>query len=383
MAQKKIAKELAAFSAFYSDSLNRLTKKTNAYNKVMRKEPNPIIRPFREDLADLNTGGKMLRGMLVNLGYQIAVHMNGEAACNAAESDMLALAFEIFQTGVLVHDDIIDNAGTRRGKITVHRRYEHRLNVRETKMVAAGEKPGNLAKSAAICVGDLGIYYANKQIVDNYAQNEHLAALIGYFDDIVVQTIRGELLDVVLPYEIQDDKYSPEEKKKLLEKSIWDIYYLKTAGYSVIGPLHLGMILGGADEKQMKSLDRVAEDIGIAYQIMDDILGVFADPEKLGKDVGSDITEFKQTILYMYVCTMKPEYEEELLQVYGKKRISDAELDEVQRIFRESGALAYAQEMLGDCFERAEKRLARIKGMSKEDKAILRGFITYCKGRRK
>ncbi len=383
MAQKKIAKELAAFSAFYSDSLNRLTKKTNAYNKVMRKEPNPIIRPFREDLADLNTGGKMLRGMLVNLGYQIAVHMNGEAACNAAESDMLALAFEIFQTGVLVHDDIIDNAGTRRGKITVHRRYEHRLNVRETKMVAAGEKPGNLAKSAAICVGDLGIYYANKQIVDNYAQNEHLAALIGYFDDIVLQTIRGELLDVVLPYEIQDDKYSPEEKKKLLEKSIWDIYYLKTAGYSVIGPLHLGMILGGADEKQMKSLDRVAEDIGIAYQIMDDILGVFADPEKLGKDVGSDITEFKQTILYMYVYTMKPEYEEELLQVYGKKRISDAELDEVQRIFRESGALAYAQEMLGDCFERAEKRLARIKGMSKEDKAILRGFITYCKGRRK
>jgi len=383
MAQKKIAKELAAFSAFYSDSLNRLTKKTNAYNKVMRKEPNPIIRPFREDLADLNTGGKMLRGMLVNLGYQIAVHMNGEAACNAAESDMLALAFEIFQTGVLVHDDIIDNAGTRRGKITVHRRYEHRLNVRETKMVAAGEKPGNLAKSAAICVGDLGIYYANKQIVDYYAQNEHLAALIGYFDDIVVQTIRGELLDVVLPYEIQDDKYSPEEKKKLLEKSIWDIYYLKTAGYSVIGPLHLGMILGGADEKQMKALDRVAEDIGIAYQIMDDILGVFADPEKLGKDVGSDITEFKQTILYMYVCTMKPEYEEELLQIYGKKRISDAELDEVQRIFRESGALAYAQEMLGDCFERAEKRLARIKGMSKEDKAILRGFITYCKGRRK
>ena len=383
MAQKKIAKELAAFSAFYSDSLNRLTKKTNAYNKVMRKEPNPIIRPFREDLADLNTGGKMLRGMLVNLGYQIAVHMNGEAACNAAESDMLALAFEIFQTGVLVHDDIIDNAGTRRGKITVHRRYEHRLNVRETKMVAAGEKPGNLAKSAAICVGDLGIYYANKQIVDNYAQNEHLAALIGYFDDIVIQTIRGELLDVVLPYEIQDDKYSPEEKKKLLEKSIWDIYYLKTAGYSVIGPLHLGMILGGADEKQMKALDRVAEDIGIAYQIMDDILGVFADPEKLGKDVGSDITEFKQTILYMYVCTMKPEYEEELLQIYGKKRISDAELDEVQRIFRESGALAYAQEMLGDCFDRAEKRLARINGMSKEDKAILRGFITYCKGRRK
>ncbi len=383
MAQKKIAKELAAFSTFYSDSLNRLTKKTNAYNKTLRKEPNPLIRPFLEDLADLNSGGKMLRGMLVNLGYQIAVHMNGESACNAAESDMLALAFEIFQTGVLVHDDIIDNAGTRRGKITVHRRYEHRLNVRETRMVAAGEKADNLAKSTAICVGDIGIYFANRQIVDHYSANEHLADLIGYFDDIVIRTIRGELLDIVLPYEIQDECYSEEEKKKLLAQSIWDIYYLKTAGYSVIGPLHLGMILGGADEKQMKALDRVAEDIGIAYQIMDDILGIYADPEKLGKDVGSDITEFKQTILYMYVCTMKPEYEEDLLKIYGKKRISDAELDEVQRIFRESGALSYAQEMLGVCFERAEKRLARIKGMSREDKEILRGFITYCKGRRK
>ena len=383
MAQKKMAKDLGAFSIFYSDSLNRLTKKTNVYNKTLRKEPNPLIRPFREDLADLNSGGKMLRGMLVNLGYQIACHMNGGEACNAAEGGMLALAFEVFQTGVLIHDDIIDNAGTRRGKITIHRRYEHRLDVRETEMVAAGEKPANLARSAAICVGDLGIYYANRQIVDHYAGNEHFAELIRYFDDIVIQTIRGELLDVVLPYEIQDEQYSAEEKKKLLEKSVWDIYYLKTAGYSVIGPLHLGMILGGADEKQMKALDRVAEDIGIAYQIMDDILGVYADPEKLGKDVGSDITEFKQTILYMYVRTFRPEYEEALLEIYGKKRITDAELDEVQRIFRDSGALEYAQEMLGNCFERAERRLARFKGMHAGDKAILRGFITYCKGRRK
>ena len=382
MTKKKMTNELAAFSAFYSDSLTRLTRKVNIYNKALRKEPNPLIRPFREDLADLNSGGKMLRGMLVNLGYQIAVHMKGEP-CNAAESDMLALAFEIFQTGVLVHDDIIDNAGTRRGKITVHRRYEHRLNVRNIQMAAAGEKPGNLAKSTAICVGDLGIYYANRQIVDHYSGNEHLAELIGYFDDIVIQTIRGELLDVVLPYEIQDEAYSDEERKALLEKSIWDIYYLKTAGYSVIGPLHLGMILGGADAKQMKSLDRVAEDIGIAYQIMDDILGIYADPEKLGKDVGSDITEFKQTILYMYVRTMNPAYEEDLLKIYGKKRITDAELDEVQRIFRESGALSYAQEMLGNCFERAERRLSRIKGMNREDREILRGFITYCKGRRK
>ena len=143
------------------------------------------------------------------------------------------------------------------------------------------------------------------------------------------------------------------------------------------------MILGGADEKEMKAMDRFAEELGIAYQIMDDILGIYADPEYLGKDVGSDIEEFKQTILYMYVHNMKPEYLPELEIYYGQKNINLKELAEVQRIFRESGALAYAQEMLALRFEQAEKRLGRMKFVDAEDKAILRGFIEYCKGRRK
>lgn len=376
-------RNLEAFRKFYEETYKRLDKKTHAYNRSLQKDDNPIIRPFMEDLADLNQGGKMLRGMLVVFGYQIARHARGASDIDLPISDALAQTFEMFQTGVLVHDDVIDNAAQRRGKITVHRRYEHRLDVRDIRMVSGIEKPQEIAKSVGICVGDLGIYYANKLLADSYGSDPALGQLISYFDDIVIQTIRGELLDVVLPYEIQDPGIGEEERAKLLEKSIYDIYFLKTAGYSVIGPLHLGMILGGAEPKEMAALDRCARDIGIAYQIMDDILGVFADPKILGKDVGSDVAEYKQTILYMYVRTMKPEFAEELLQYYGKKHVTSRDIEQVQRIFEESGALAYARSVLADHFESAERKISRMKFMDAEDKKILRGFISYCKGRRK
>ena len=376
-------KNLEAFRQFYGETFARLEKKTKAYNKTLKKDDNPIIRPFMEDLADLNEGGKMLRGMLVVFGYQIARHARGASDIDLSVSDELAQTFEMFQTGVLVHDDVIDNAAQRRGKITVHRRYEHRLDVRDIRMVSGIEKPQEIAKSVGICVGDIGIYNANKLLADSYGTEPALGRLISYFDDIVIQTIRGELLDVVLPYEIQDPGIGEDERAKLLEKSIYDIYFLKTAGYSVIGPLHLGMILGGAEANEMAALDRCARDIGIAYQIMDDILGVFADPEILGKDVGSDVAEYKQTILYMYVRTMKPEYAEELLQYYGKKHVTSRDIEQVQRIFEESGALAYAQSVLADHFDSAERKIGRMIFMDAEDKKILRGFISYCKGRRK
>lgn len=369
--------DLKAFLEFYHESQNRLKKKTAEYNKSLRKDTNPLVRTFKTDLADLNAGGKMLRGMLVGLGYRIAGHADTE------ESDGLALAFEIFQTGILVHDDVIDNAGTRRGKMTVQRRYGERLERRGIRMVSSSEKPEEIAKSTAICAGDIGIYCANKKIADDYGKNPDCAKLISSFDEIVINTIRGELLDIVLPYELQDQSLDKEKASLLLKKSVRDIYYLKTSCYSIIGPLHLGMLLGGAEEADMKTMDGFANELGIAYQIMDDILGIFADEEFLGKDVGSDISEFKQTILYMYVHENDENALKRLLEFYGKKKVTRGDLTEVRRIFRDSGALSYAQEVLASCFGRAERKLKRMSFVSEDDKAILRGFITYCKGRRK
>ena len=371
------AKQLEAFQKYYGSTKKRLEKAQKQYNREVRKEKNPLIRTFRSDLADMNCGGKLLRGMLVDLGYRMA---GGSPECGA---DDLASAYEMFQTAILVHDDIIDNAETRRGKLTIHRRYGHRMDVRGITEAAGGAMPGEVAKSAALCTGDLGLYLANRKIAESCREHPALADLILYFDQVIIDTIRGELLDVVLPYELMDQVHDEEEKARLLEKSVYDIYRLKTACYSVVGPLHLGMMYAGAPKAQLKAADSFAEDIGIAYQIMDDILGIYADPELLGKDVGSDIAEFKQTILWMYVRTREQGSAKELLRYYGQKDVTEETLEKVREIFRDTGALSYAQDVMDACYRRAKRKLARMKWLDEENRTLLLGFMLYLKGRRK
>lgn len=186
---------------------------------------------------------------------------------------------------------------------------------------------------------------------------------------------------MILPYELQDVSLTEEERLRLLEQSVKEIYHLKTSCYSVIGPLRLGLLLGGADEASMRAMDRFGDELGIAYQIMDDILGIYSEADYLGKDVGSDISEYKQTILYLYVRSQAPEYYEELSRYYGKRQVSVDELEEVRRIFRESGALDYARSVMDACFARAERKLSRMRFVGREEREILKGFISYCRTR--
>ncbi len=366
-----------AFSAFYEASKTRLTKKIDAYNESVARDGNPLIQPFQKEFARMNQGGKCLRGMLVNLGYQIA------GGADVAFSDDLAIAFELFQTAVLIHDDVIDKADTRRDQMTIHKAYQKRLAERSIRMVSASESAESLSMSAAICAGDLGLFYSNYQLAQHYRNHPHLGDLILYFDQVIIDTIRGELLDVILPYELQDAVYSEEERGALLERSVMEIYHLKTAFYSVIGPLHLGMILGGMPEEQMKQLDEICDDLGIAFQIKDDILGIFADAEETGKDAGSDISEFKQTILYQYVMNHVPTHKDALLRYYGREHLSSRDRKAVQDLFYGSGAYGYAVDTMEQCFKRASRKLKSLDCLDEDSRAILSGFISYLRDRTK
>ena len=368
-----------AFRAFYKETHDRLLKEAAAYNENLTRERQPLIAPFFEAMADLNEGGKMLRGVLTVLGYQIACHAGEGGYLQSA--DAAALAFEIFQTGVLIHDDIIDRAVTRRGKPTMTVRYESSLSDRRIDPPSSGDTRERIADGAALCAGDYLITASNLYLAEAYRDHPVCAALITAFDRIILDTIRGELLDVVLPCEMADK--SGAEADELLMASVREIYHLKTACYSVIGPLRLGMILGGLDEARMAEVDAMADDLGIAFQIKDDILGIFADPDKLGKDVGSDIAEFKQTLLYAYVRAHEPEALKELLLYYGRENVTGDDVDAVQRIFRESGAYAFAESECEKLFESALKKLEAMTWLDEGDRAILRGFIEYNRGREK
>ena len=384
-----------SFLNFYRETSARLKKKAADYNRALSGEPNALLAPIRADMADLNEGGKYLRGVLVALGYRIAAENclkdGGEPRvsaddscpadpCAAEVSDALSLAVEIFQTGVLIHDDIIDRAELRRGKKTIHARYaEHLAEMRGADIRAGADT--HAAESAAICAGDYLICEANRYLAESYRSHPRLAELILEFDGIVLDTIRGELLDVILPYEMEDPKRSREDADRLLSESVFEIYRLKTARYSVVGPLRLGMILGGAGEEEMTALDSFAMDLGVAFQIKDDLLGIYADEQTMGKDAGSDIAECKQTLLYAYLRKKGGAELGELMRHYGKTPVTAGSIRAVQEIFASSGAKKYAEGAMEECFARAEQKLEKMGFLSDEDRAALAGFIDYSRSR--
>ncbi len=350
------------FIKYYNNTKINLAKYIDKFNDELLNENSIIIKDNLKQFANLNSDGKLIRGVLVNLGYKIIKE----------ESDYsypLALAFEVFQTSILIHDDIIDNDDLRRGKTTIHA-YNYDKYYKLTKSSKSKELSNNLA----ICIGDLGFYKANYIISNNYKNDSNLGNILDYYNEVVINTIRGEILDVVLPF---NEEFKLDNNS--LEENILEIYKLKTAYYTIVGPLSLGMILAGCSKEKLKDIEKIGYTLGIAFQLQDDMLGIYG--EEIGKPVGSDIEEFKQTLLYAYTKKNK-KYYDELLKVYGKK-VDKNSLSKVREIFKNSGAYSYTLDMINSLYEESEKALNDINWLKEEDKEIIIGFIEYLKNRRK
>lgn len=343
------------FLKYYSETKDKLNQYLKKYNDNIKREENELIKENLNVFSNLNSDGKLIRGTLVNLGYKLIKD-------SSEYSYPLALAFEIFQTSILVHDDIIDNDNLRRGKPTIHAYNYDKY------------KDKKISDSIAICMGDLGLYEANQMIAKNYKNDPNLGEVLTYFNDIVIKTIKGEIIDVTLPF-LEENKLLNSD----LEENIMLIYKLKTAYYTIIGPLSLGIILANGKKDYLKAIEELGLKIGIAFQIQDDILGIYSDD--LGKIVGSDIEEFKQTILYSYTKKNK-KYYNELLNYYGKE-INEYNLLKVREIYINSGAYKYANDLKDKLYDEAIVTLENIKWIKKEDKQILKNFILYLKNRKK
>lgn len=343
------------FLKYYSETKDKLNQYLKKYNDNIKREENELIKENLNVFSNLNSDGKLIRGTLVNLGYKLIKD-------SSEYSYPLALSFEIFQTSILVHDDIIDNDNLRRGKPTIHAYNYDKY------------KDKKISDSIAICMGDLGLYEANQMIAKNYKNDPNLGEVLTYFNDIVIKTIKGEIIDVTLPF-LEENKLLNSD----LEENIMLIYKLKTAYYTIIGPLSLGIILANGKKDYLKEIEALGLKIGIAFQIQDDILGIYSDD--LGKIVGSDIEEFKQTILYSYTKKNK-KYYNELLNYYGKE-INEYNLLKVREIYINSGAYKYANDLKDKLYDEAIVTLENIKWIKKEDKQILKNFILYLKNRKK
>ena len=352
-------KNISAFTSLYEKIKSEISKIQKDYNESLITNSSGYLKENLEYFKELNSEGKLIRGFLISLGYKMLKE-------NIDYSYHLSLAYEIFQTSVLIHDDIIDNDNLRRGKKTIH--YSNYLKYKSLNDSDAKKT----SESIGICVGDYGFFKVNEIIIKYYKDDPNFSKLFDYYNNIVLKTVEGELVDVVLSFE---SKY----KENLnLEDNIMIVYKLKTAFYSIIGPLCLGLILGGIEENKLEDIKNFGEKVGIAFQIQDDILGIYSD---MGKVIGSDIKEYKQTLLFSY--TMKNEkYKEELLKYYGKENIGEKDINETRRIFKECGAYDYANNLMNNMYNEGIEIMKKIDWIKEEDKNIIYGFVEYLRKRK-
>ena len=166
------------FVNYYLSTREKIYKELKKYNDELVKKDSLFVRENLSLFANLNYGGKAIRGVLAHLGYYL-LKDNPDYALG------LSLAYEIFQTAILIHDDIIDNDNQRRGKDTVP--Y---ANYKKYKKYSKDDNElKDLGNSFGICVGDYGLYQANKIIIDNYGNDSNFNKVISYFHNTVINTI--------------------------------------------------------------------------------------------------------------------------------------------------------------------------------------------------
>ncbi len=345
-------KSLLSFMCFYKERLKEIRAGQESVNKsLIKDEDNEIVKDVVRDFIDLNKDGKYVRASLIALGKLLSSKTTQDYL-------PLAYAYEMFETSVLVHDDIIDKASVRRGKPTINNRIENKYNGLE------GSK--DLALSIALCTGDLGFYEACNLIVTSYKDSPYLSSILKKYNDIIIKTIKGEIIDVYLPF------LGKNNLREIKEEDVLDIYHLKTSWYTIIGPLSLGIILGGREVD--KALEEVINLIGISFQLKDDILGIFSESKIIGKSNTSDIEEYKQTLLYTHVLSTK--YKDEFLKLYGKANITEEELDTIRDILVKSGSKEYALSYLKKLKNEVIERLDNIE-IDNEVKDILKGLLVF------
>lgn len=361
------------FWMFHTDDSKRLNSKISHFNETLKASSNPIMTKNINYFTNINSGGKLVRGTLVNLGYMITGKNK-----DIEYSDDLALSIEIFQSAVLLHDDVLDKSMTRRGKDTVQIQFAKDYERVNELLLENPSFIDDMGNAVAISLGYVGLYLAYEKVVGAYGDNPDFCRLLREYDDVMLKCIQGGMSDMLMPF---FERYHFLDKKDPYlasnEKSVLDIGYLKTASYTTIGPTVMGMIINGTDEDKLDKMRSIMSHAGIAFQVQDDILGVFADPKVLGKDVGSDVSEFKQTLLYVYIKEHDKARYKELMKYYGNPDITASDMKRVCELFTESGAYKYATDMMNYHYNAAKDEIEKLDYIDDESKKLLHGFIVY------
>jgi geranylgeranyl diphosphate synthase type I len=321
------------------------------------KNISPHAEALAEHVKDMTLrGGKRIRAALAYYSYLAHDGIDTKSALNAS------MAMEISQTFLLIHDDIIDNDSLRRGKTTIHADYEKIANEKYKNKI----DPRHFGTSIAILAGDLACAYSNEIIVTSNFDIQNQSKAIAELNKTYEREIYGEALDLIT-----------QITENITKKDIILIQELKTAPYTFDTPVKLGAILAGATEEQITNLEKYTIPMGTAFQIQDDIIGMFGSEEKIGKPVISDIREGKKTLLIFDTLeSASPAQKEIINRNLGNKNITNEDHEDVKKIIIETGALDKSRDFAKKLVDEAIDALEKIE-LNSEGKDFLLGIAHY------
>ena len=342
---------------------SRLVDLVQARIEDFLAERTSILRSISPDLEPLDafskrflSGGKRFRALFCYWGWEAVWGHGFDPFAEAGERDRFpvisaASALEVFHAAALVHDDIIDNSDTRRGSPAAHRRFA----TLHAESGWAGSS-GGFGRASAILLGDLLLGWSDElldeglsALADRQAARTARAEFVRMRTEVTV----GQYLDVL---EEQVWLTQPDSEQRTRAERI--IVY-KSAKYSVEAPLTIGGAIAGATAAQLSALRDFGLPLGIAYQLRDDLLGVYGDPEVTGKPSGDDLREGKRTMLIAIARErLAPGSRRLLDELLGDPDLDDEQVRMLQRTISDCGAVDEIERLITDNLTRATAVLA-------------------------
>src|SRR3989338_1698179 len=292
--------------------------------KIRREYKLHLVNPILfESIKDFTLRkGKRIRPLLLILSYR------GYSKKNPAASSSLynaSTCMELLHNFMLIHDDIIDRSNLRRGKPTLHRLLRKAAKTNDQE---------KLGYDLSIIAGDIVYALAIDAFLSIREAPQRKEQALKYFVKTAAFTAMGEFIDIL---------QGVENIRKITEKDIFLNYTLKTARYTFECPLVIGAILAGAGRDDIRRLSRLGVFIGQAFQIQDDILGIFGSQKSIGKSILSDIAEFKKTLLvYRAYNQLGVKKRKNFLKYFSADPKSYRELVAIRKIFLSAKSLHYS-----------------------------------------
>lgn len=283
-------------------------------------------------LEILGRGGKRIRGALTIVGYEMSGGKNHKMILQAAR------AIEMLHAYVLIIDDIQDHSLLRRGGPAAHKILAdyHRAHH------LAGEA-GHFGMSIALNAALAGAHAAQMILANLDAPETLRLSVLSIVNRTMLITAHGQTSDIMNEVSAGTDMDAVDR-----------VLAWKTAQYSFLNPLHVGMVLAGADCHATDAITDYATQVGKAYQIADDILGVYGTEQINGKSPMDDIREGKRTILTVYALEKSDKADNNfLIQMLGNNQLTPAEFERCKVILSDCGALKYAQKLGKQYIEQA------------------------------